>query len=382
MRKFYLDNAATTPLDSRVVEAMIPYFDEKFGNPSSVHSYGREVKVMLEEARETVADFIGASPSEIYFTSGGTEANNYAIKGIAFTNLGIKKHIISSPIEHSSILDTLEYLKSRFGFVVTFLSVNKFGEINLEELKNSIKEDTFLICVMHSNNELGIINDIKSISEIASSKEIYLHTDSVQSIGKTEFNVKEFNCNTASFSGHKIYAPMGIGGLYIKKGTVLDKFMHGGKQERDRRGGTENIPGIAGLKKTIEILKKEMLSDVLHIGGLKNLFQEKLKNNFGDKIFINTKKENSLPNIVNISFNKNKIKIDSDTLIVKLDMMGIAVSSGSACTSGAIQPSHVIKAIGYDDETAKSSLRISFGRFNKIDEVEYFIECVKELVVS
>ncbi|MFI5145102.1 MAG: cysteine desulfurase family protein, partial [Ignavibacteria bacterium] len=269
MKKIYLDNAATTPVDERVLDAMIPYLTEKFGNPSSVHSFGREVKVMLEEARETVADFIGANRSEIFFTSGGTEANNFAIKGITFANTGKKNHIISSPIEHSAILDTLEYLKNKFGTGITFLKVNKYGEIDLNELKNSITNGTFLICVMHSNNELGVINDIKAISEIANENGINLHTDSVQSIGKTVFNVKETGCSTAAFSGHKIYAPKGTGGLYIKKGTSIDKFMHGGKQERDLRGGTENISGIAGIKKAIEILKSEMISDVVHINGLK-----------------------------------------------------------------------------------------------------------------
>jgi cysteine desulfurase len=380
MKKIYLDNAATTPVDERVLDAMIPYLTEKFGNPSSVHSFGREVKVMLEEARETVADFIGANPSEIYFTSGGTEANNFAIKGIALANFAKKNNIISSPIEHSAIMDTLSYLKNKFGFNITFLNVNRYGEINIDDLKKSMSQDTFLICVMHSNNELGVINDIKAISEIANKNGIYLHTDSVQSIGKTGFNVKENGCSTASFSGHKIYAPKGIGGLYIKKGTVLEKIMHGGKQERDMRGGTENIASIAGLKKAIEILKNEMISDVVHINGLKKHLIIELKKVFADKVIFNTKEDNSLPNIVNISFNKDKVKVDPDVVIIKLDLAGIAVSSGSACTSGAVHPSHVLKAIGYDDETAKSSLRISIGRFNKIDEIDYFIGCLKGII--
>jgi cysteine desulfurase len=380
MRKIYLDNAATTPIDPAVLDAMIPFLTDKFGNPSSVHSFGREVKVMLEEARETVADFIGANPSEIYFTSGGTEANNFAIKGIALSNLGKKNHIISSPIEHSAILDTLEYLKNKFGFNVTFLNVNNSGEIDPDELKKSISGATFLICVMHSNNELGVINDIKAISNISREHGVYFHTDSVQSIGKTEFNVREIDCSAATFTGHKIYAPKGIGGLYIKKGTEIEKFIHGGKQERDRRGGTENIAGIAGLKKAIEILKNEMISDVVHINGLKKHLTIELKKVFGEKVIINTKETGSLPNIVNISFNNKIVKVDPDSVIIKLDLNGIAVSSGSACTSGAVHPSHVLKAIGYDDETAKSSLRISIGRFNKIDEIDYFIECLKGIV--
>jgi cysteine desulfurase len=380
MKRIYLDNAATTPVDSRVLDAIMPYLDDKFGNPSSIHGYGRDVKVMLEEAREAVAAFIGAEPSEINFTSGGTEANNFAIKGIAFANLGRKNHIISSSIEHSAIIDTLEYLKTRFGFNITYLSVNKYGEINLEELEDSISNETCLICIMHSNNELGIINNIGTISKIANEKGIYLHTDSVQSIGKTAFRVKDIDCTTATFSGHKIYGPKGIGGLYIKKGTVIDKFIHGGKQERDKRGGTENIPAIAGIKKAFEILKKEMISDINHYSGLKSLFFEYLGNNLLEKIIINTRADSCLSNILNISFKKDKIKIEPDAIIIRLDMKGIAVSSGSACTSGAIQPSHVLKAVGYDDEMAKSSLRISFGRFNKIEDIEYFVKCLKELI--
>lgn len=380
MKRIYLDNAATTPIDPRVLDAMMPYLDEKFGNPSSVHNFGREVKVMLEEARETAADFIGASPSEIFFTSGGTEANNFAIKGIAFADPGNRKQIIASSIEHSAILDSLEYLRSRFGFQITLLPVNKYGEISKEELSHSISNDTFLICIMHSNNELGVVNDTGAIAELCKEHNIYLHTDTVQSVGKTELNIGKMNCTTATFSGHKIYGPKAIGGLYIRKGTIIDKFIHGGKQERDKRGGTENIHAIAGLKKAVEILKKEMISDVNHISGLRKHLLIELKKHFPEKIIINTKEESSLPNILNISFVKDKIRTDSDTVVMKLDIKGIAVSSGSACTSGAVQPSHVLKAIGYDDESARSSLRISIGRFNKIDEIDYFIECLKGII--
>jgi cysteine desulfurase len=378
MDKIYLDNAATTKIDERVLEAMMPYLKESFGNASSVHSFGRETKVLLEDAREAVANFIGAKPSEIYFTSGGTEANNFAIKGIAFELLNKRNQIISTPIEHSAVLDTLEYLKTRFGFEVTFLPVSKYGEIDLNTLKDSITDKTFLVCAMHSNNELGVINDIAAIAEIIKNKYIALHTDSVQSIGKTRFNVNEVYCNTATLSAHKIYGPKGIGALYIRKGTPIDKFIHGGKQERDRRGGTENIPAIAGLKKAIEILNEQMDSDIKHYSELKNRLIQKLNSEFGEEIIINSLTgEKALPNIVNISLID---KIDSDTLIIKLDMKGIAVSSGSACTSGSVQPSHVLKAIGYDDERAKSSLRISFGRENKAEEADYFVELLKEMI--
>ena len=382
MKRIYLDNAATTKVDSRVLEAMMPYFDKSFGNASSVHGYGRETKVLLEDARETLANFIGANPSEIYFTSGGTESNNFAIKGAAFGNPGRHNHIISTKIEHSSVLDTLEYLQDKFGFDITYLPVNKFGEIDMQFLKDSVKNQTFLISIMQSNNELGVINDISKIAEIVGDRKIVLHTDSVQSIGKTRFNVPDIGCTTASMSAHKIYGPKGIGALYIRKDTEIDKFIHGGMQERNRRGGTENIPAIAGFKKAIEILSEEMSLDIENYSRLKNYFIGKLRLEFGERIIINSlENEKSLPNIVNISFNPEKVKIDSDTLVIKLDMQGIAVSSGSACTSGSIKPSHVLKAIGYDDETAKSSLRISFGRENKDDDVDYLIEVLREIIL-
>ena len=378
MKKIYLDNAATTKIDSRVLDAMMPYLENSFGNASSVHSFGRETKVLLEEARETVAGFIGAKHAEIYFTSGGTEADNFAVKGIALNNLSSRNHIISTPIEHHAVIDSLDYLKKRFSFNITHVPVNNYGEIDMDFLKDAVTDKTFLICAMHSNNETGIINDIPKISEIIGDRNIALHTDSVQSIGKTRFSVNEIKCSTATISSHKFYGPKGMGALYIRKGTAIDKFSHGGRQERDRRGGTENIPAIAGLKKAVEILNEQMNSDIEHYNKLKNYFLSKLKNEFKDKVIINSKADkNSLPNIVNISFNGN---IDSDTIIIKLDMKGIAVSSGSACTSGAVQPSHVLKALGYDDDRAKSSIRVSFGRENKIEEVDYLIEVLKGII--
>jgi cysteine desulfurase len=381
MDYIYLDNAATTPIDSRVKEAMIPFLGSNYGNPSSIHKPGREAKVFLEEAREIVAQFIGASPAEIYFTSGGTESNNSAIKGIAFNHLGRKNHIISSKIEHSAVLDTLEYLHAKFGFEITYVPTDNHGIVDIKMLKDSITDNTFLICIMHSNNELGVINDIKSISEIAARRNILVHTDSVQSIGKTIFNVKELGCNTATLSAHKIYGPKGIGALYIRKGTPIDKYIHGGKQERDRRGGTENMPEIAGFRKAIEILSESMDKDIAHYKKLKSLLLTKVKEAFSNSVIINSLEgSNSLPNIVNISFDTSKVKLDADTLLIKLDMKGIAVSSGSACSSGSIQPSHVLKAFGYDNDIAKSSLRISFGRENTEDEIEFLISSLKEII--
>ncbi|RPI16395.1 MAG: cysteine desulfurase [Ignavibacteriae bacterium] len=381
MENIYLDNAATTKIDERVLDAMLPYLKDSYGNPSSVHSAGRQVKVMLEDARDLIAEFIGARSSEIYFTSGGTEANNFALKGLAFAHLNKKNHIVASPIEHSAIRETLEYLHYRFGFEITYTPINKYGEVDIDFIKDSVTDKTLLVCVMHSNNELGIINDIPAIVNIAKEKNIFVHTDSVQSIGKVNFNVNEIGSTTATISAHKIYGPKGIGALYIKKETPIDKLIHGGKQERDRRGGTENIPAIAGFKKAVEILKEKMDKDINHYASLKKRLFSILKNDFADKIIINSKESgNSLNNIVNISFNPQNTSVDADTLLIKLDMNGIAVSSGSACTSGSVQPSHVLKAIGCDDETARSSLRISFGRENKEEDIDNLVDVLSKMI--
>jgi cysteine desulfurase len=382
MSLIYLDNAATTPIDPRVKDAMLPWIGENFGNPSSIHEAGRKAKVMLEDTRDLFAAFIGAKPSEIYFTSGGTEANNFAIKGSAFYNLGNRSHIITTAIEHSAVIDTVEYLKTRFGFNVTYLKTNKYGGIDLNELKDSVTDSTFLVSVMHSNNELGVVNDISSIAALLKDTGIMLHSDMVQSLGKVKYSIEETGVNFASFSGHKIYGPKGLGVLYIKKDSPIDKFMHGGKQERDRRGGTENIPAISGFKKAIELLKAEMDSDIEKASGLRHKLLAELNSQFSDKIIVNSAKEGGafLPNIVSISFDPETTKIDPDTLLIKLDMKGIAVSSGSACTSGSVQPSHVLKAIGYDDSTARSSIRISFGRFNTESDIDSLIKGLKEIL--
>lgn len=382
MSLIYLDNAATTPIDPRVTKAMLPWIGENFGNPSSVHEAGRKAKVMLEDTRDLFAEFIGARSSEIYFTSGGTEANNFAIKGSAFYNLGKKDHIITTAIEHSAVIDTVEYLRTRFGLKITYLKTNKHGEIDLNELKDSITDSTFLVSVMHSNNELGVINDIPSIAGLLKNTDVMLHSDMVQSLGKVKFSITDTGVNFASFSGHKIYGPKGLGVLYIKKDSPLDKFMHGGKQERDRRGGTENIPAIAGFKKAIELLNAEMASDMKKTSELRSILLAELNSQFSDKIIVNSAKDKGvyLQNIINISFNPETTNIDPDTLLIKLDMKGIAVSSGSACTSGSVQPSHVLKAIGYDDNSARSSIRISFGRFNTESDVECLIKGLNDIL--
>lgn len=393
MKEIYLDNAATTAPDPEVIDAMLPWLKAGYGNASSVHSAGRQAKVMIEDSRDMFAEFIGARSSEIYFTSGGTEADNFAVKGIAFSRLGsmpdsgLRPHIISSAIEHSAVLDTLEYLKHRFAVEVTYLSPGRFGHIDPDEVEKAIRPETILLTIMHSNNELGVINSTLPLARAARSRNIPFFTDAVQSLGKTEVNVGKMECDAASFSGHKIYGPKGIGALFIKKDTAIDKFIHGGKQERDRRGGTENTAAIAGFAKAIELLKSRKKTDIELYSALREHFVKSMRNVFGSSVIFNSPgcaespgNLEYLPNIVSISFDPASIKADADTLLIKLDMKKIAVSSGSACTSGSVQPSHVLKALGYDDSTARSSLRVSFGRTNTIGDIDTLVDALKDII--
>ena len=380
MNKIYFDNAATTRTAIEVYEAMLPYLKDNFGNASSIHSFGKTAKVILEDARDLIADFLGAKPKEIFFTNGGTESNNSAIKGLSYRFLNSdKNHIITTTIEHSAVIEVVNYLKDRFGFRATFVKPDKDGNITLDSIQNEIKPETFLISVMHSNNEIGVINDVKALSDIAKEKEIYFHTDSVQSIGKTEFNLKELNIDFATLSAHKFYGPKGVGIAFIKEGTIVDKFIHGGGQERDMRGGTENIAGIVGLMKAVELLKQNFSRDVNHYLELRNHLIKKLKEVFNDKIIFNSRIKNSLPNIVNVSFKPDEFNFDYEMFLIMLDLKGIAVSSGSACTSGSIKPSRVLLEMGRDERTALSSLRISFGRDNTLDEIDHLISALKEI---
>jgi cysteine desulfurase len=383
MDKVYLDNASTTPIDPAVLEAMMPYLLTNFGNASSLHSFGKPNKVIVEDTRDLVAEYLGVMPREIYFTSGGTESNNFALKGIALNFLNSRQnHIITSSMEHMAVLETCEYLKTKFGFNVTFLNPDKEGRITADSVKEHIKESTFLISVMHSNNETGVINDLKGIANAVPENKVLVHTDSIQSIGKTAFKPKELNVNTATLSAHKIYGPKGVSVLYIKKNMPIDKFMHGGSQERDMRGGTENIAAIAGLKKAIELLKEREEHDIKHYESLKARTVQKLKENFGGLILFNSNETHSLPNIVNISFDSSRNTFDPETLLIKLDLEGIAVSGGSACTSGSLKPSHVITALGRDEKTALASLRISFGRQNTLEDIDRFIDVLKRVVLA
>ena len=382
MKRIYFDNAATTKINDEVLESMLPYLKENYGNASSNHFFGKSAKVLLEDARDSIAEFIGASPRELFFTNNGTESNNSAIKGTAFKFLGTKKnHIITSSIEHLAVLESINYLESKFKFNVSYLKPDSVGKISPEEVRSYIKPETFLISIMHSNNETGIINDLKSISEIANGSEITVHTDSVQSIGKTKFNVKDLNVNFATLSAHKIYGPKGIAALYIKDKTPVEKYIHGGKQERDMRGGTENIASIAGFKKAVELLKTRFENDVQHYLSLKEYMTKELKRIFGESVIFNSGSDAfSLPNIINISFDRDKLLFDEEMILIQLDLKGIAVSGGSACTSGTHQPSHVLLELGRDRLSALGSLRISFSRDNTKEEIDYFIISLSEIV--
>jgi len=378
MEKIYLDNAASTPMDGRVLEAMLPYF-EKYGNASSVHAFGKPLKVALEDSRDNIANFLGVKPKEIFFTSGGTESNNTAIKGLCLKNLnGKKKHIISSTIEHPAVIDTLKYVEEKFGYKVTYLKPNSDGMILPETVFNEIKKNTLLISLMHSNNETGTLNDIGIIAKLKGSA--YMHSDTVQSIGKIELNFRQLGIDFASISGHKFYGPKGIGVLYINENVKIDKYIHGGGQERDLRGGTENIPAIVGLSKAFELLRENMDNDISHYKTLRNYLTKKLQDVFGANVIFNSDEENSLYNIVNISFNTDKLLLAEDMLLIQLDLKGIAVSGGSACSSGSLKPSRVLLEIGKNEKIAMASLRISFGRNNKISEIDYLINVLKELI--
>jgi cysteine desulfurase len=379
---------------------MLPYYDEWFGNASSVHSYGREAREAIDVAREQVAELISASsPTEIVFTSGGTESDNHAIKGAAYSQMGgIKSpltplfqrgvkgsdfsrnsasrnnHIIISPIEHHAVENTCEYLEKK-GFEVTHLKVDKYGVIDLQSLENSIKDTTILISVMHANNEVGTIQPLAEVGKIAKERGILLHTDAVQSVGKIPVNVDELSVDLLSLSGHKIYGPKGIGALYIRKGTRIDSLLHGGHHERNRRAGTENVPGIVGLGKAAELAKKNLESERKHLWTL----TEKIRVGIQEKIeFVrqNGHPEQRLPGTLNFSFEF----IEGESLILSLDMHGICVSTGSACTSGSLEPSHVLTAMGLSAEIAHGSVRFSLGRDNTQEEIDYVLEVLPNVV--
>ncbi len=370
----YMDNAATTAMTKEVVEAMLPFMTEKYGNPSSVYSLGSEARVALEEARESIAKHIGADSKEIFFTGCGTESDNWAIKGAAYKLKDKGNHIITSKIEHHAVLHTCQYLEKQ-GFEVTYLDVDEDGVVDLEQLKNSIKEETILITIMYANNEIGTIQPIKEIGEIAKDKNILFHTDAVQAVGHLNIDVKEENIDMLSLSAHKLHGPKGVGVLYIKKGVRIDNLLEGGAQERRKRAGTENVAGIVGLAKAMDMAYDNLEEKNEKLISLRDKLINEIETRI-DHVKLNGHRTKRLPGNVNISFEF----IEGESLLLSLDMMGIAASSGSACTSGALDPSHVLMAIGLTHEIAHGSLRLSLGDFNTEEEINYVVDQLEIIV--
>lgn len=374
MKRIYLDHNATTPLHPEVLEAMLPYYKEAFGNPSTIYSFGQETRKATDEARETVANLIGASPEEIIFTSGGTEADNLALKGVPAALEKKGKHIVASSIEHHAVLSTLKYLEKR-GYQVSFLPVDEHGWLDPGEVEEAITSQTVLISVMHANNEVGTIEPISEIGEIAQKAEIYLHTDAVQTIGKIKVNVDDLKVDLLSLSAHKFYGPKGVGALYVRKGTRIYPLLHGGYQERRRRAGTENVAGIVGLGKAAEIAPKEMVQQSRRESNLRDRLEKMIRENI-NHCQLNGHPTQRLPNTLNISFGF----IEGESLILNLDLKGIAASTGSACTSGSLEPSHVLMAMGVAPEIAQGSIRFSLGRDNRKEDIDYTVENLVEIV--
>lgn len=370
----YFDNSATTRVKPEVLEEMFPYLNIEYGNPSSIYSIGRSAKRAVEEARKRVASLINCKPEEIYFTSCGSESDNTALKGIAYANKDKGKHIITSKIEHPAILNSCKSLE-RHGFNITYIDVEETGIINLEKLQNSITEDTILISIMFANNEIGTIEPIKEIAQIAHKHNIIFHTDAVQAVGNVPIDVKKMDIDMLSLSGHKIYAPKGIGALYVKEGIEFERFMDGGHQEKNKRAGTENVAQIVGLGKACQIAEKNLEQYQNKLKNLRDYCIEQIKNKI-PSIHINGTMESRLPGNINISFEK----IESEELLFRLDSLGICASGGSACSSGDNNPSHVLTAIGLPNELAKGAIRFTFGDFNTKDDVDYLVKSLKEII--
>ena len=374
MKRIYLDYAATTPQDPQVTKAMEPFFFEKFGNPSSIHTEGQIARKAIEEARETVASFLGAKPEEIVFTSGGTESNNFALEGIAFANEKKGNHIIISAIEHHAITEPAKFLEKR-GFKITVVGVDKYGLVDPSDIKKAIIDKTILISIMHANNEIGTIQPISEIARIAKEKEIYFHTDAVQTVGHIPVNVNDLNVDLLSLSAHKFYGPKGVGALYIRKGTRIERFLHGGDQENSRRASTHNTPGIVGMAKAIELCKEKMQEEAEFQTGLRDKLIDNVLKNIPE-VYLNGHPKIRLPNNANFSIRY----IEGESLLLNLDLLGIAVSTGSACTSSSLEPSHVLLAIGLSHEVAHGSVRFTLGRWTKEEDIDYVLEQLPKVV--
>jgi len=381
-KKIYLDYAATTPTDKRVVAAMLPYFREFFGNPSSLHSFGQEAKEAIKEARKMVANLIGADSEEIVFTSGGTEANNFVLKGLFYSFKNSKIQIITSVIEHHSILEPAKFLEKQ-GLKVIYLPVDEYGLVDLKSLEKNLNPETILVSVMLANNEIGTIQPIKEIAEIISnyrkknknSQLPYFHTDAVQAVGHLPIDVKELGVDFLSLSGHKFYGPKGVGALYIRRGIKIPSLLHGGEQEKGRRASTENVPGIVGLGKAAEIVLKEIDLENRRLVKLRDEFIASILNNI-PKSRLNGHPTKRLPNNVNVSI----FGVEGESMLLSLDEAGIACSTGSACSSSSLEPSHVLTALGLSPEAAHSSLRFTFGRDTQKKDLDYTLQQLVQIV--
>lgn len=370
----YMDHSATSPVDPQVLKEMLPYFKENFGNASTLYSLGREARTAMEKARKQVASLIGANPDEIYFTSGGTESDNIAIKGTVNRLQNQGHHIITSTIEHPAVEETCKYLEKN-GFEVTYLPVGAEGIVKVADVEAAIKKETILITVMHANNEIGTIQPIAKIGELANEKGIYFHTDAVQTVGKIPVDVNELKVDMLSISAHKLYGPKGIGALYIRKGTRLDPLLHGGGHERGIRPGTENISGVVGLGKACQLAEENLEVSMKQISNLRDKLIEGVLEQI-DQSYLNGHPTQRLPNNANFRFSS----IEGESLVLQLDAKGIASSTGSACSSKKLEPSHVLMAIGLKEVDAHGSLRLSLGKENTEEEIDYVIESIKEVV--
>jgi cysteine desulfurase len=376
MKRIYMDHSATTPVAPEVLEAIKPYFSEKFGNASSLHSFGLEAKEALESAREKVAKLLGARPEEIIFTSGGTESDNLALKGIAYKNREKGKHIITTSIEHPAILEVCRKLETQ-GFEVTYLPVTSDGLVDLAVLENAIRKDTILISVMHANNEVGTIQPLEEIGRLAAEKDIYFHTDAVQTVGKIPADVNQLGVDLLSLSAHKLYGPKGVGALYIRKGTRIESIVQGGGHERGLRSGTENISGIVGLGRAAELSEGTMSEEAEVLAGLRDRLAGQVLERVKDCWINGTMAAGKrLPSNLNFGFRY----VEGESLLLFLDSKGIAVSTGSACSSHKLEPSHVLRALGLKAEECHGSLRITLGRSNTEEDVDYVAQSILEAV--
>jgi len=379
-RRVYLDNSATTPVDSEVVEAMMPFLTEKFGNASSIHFFGQETRAAVDRARHQVAEIVNARPAEIVFTSGGTEANNLAIRGLIEANEKHGRHIITSEIEHPAVREVCMDLEKRGGCEVTYLPVYENGVVKIEDVKNAVRDDTILITIMTANNEIGTIQPVEEIGKLVrglrdGGKKIWFHTDAVQAVGKIPVDVEEIGCDLLSMSAHKINAPKGIGALYARRGVRLHAQNIGGRQERERRGGTESVPLVVAFGKACELAKNNLEETGKRLKNLRDKFENGVAERIDDIVF-NGEREKRLPNISNISFRS----VEGEGLLINLDLQGIAVSTGSACSSGSLEPSPIIRALGRDDELARGAIRFSFGKDNTTEDAEYVLEVLPKAI--